>query len=144
MGTDDDVKHVMRRITPDTGVPTQVDIKSLENAAPWLDDLRAYVHDHLVKQVAVMVMNGADVKLFFGGLEGAADMSKQHNDYMRAMISSYQDIAHALDVASKATKQIAQNYRDAEHNNELNVKAVEKAFTSDSSAGGPASDAGTI
>src|SRR5581483_9619824 len=55
----------------DTGVPTQVDIKSLEGAAPWLDSLKQYVQDHLITATGAMNLTTNYGDLYFGGVDSA-------------------------------------------------------------------------
>jgi hypothetical protein len=135
MSGNDGVDRVLRPITPDTGVPTQVDIKSLEGAIPWLEGLKQYVQDHLIMQTGAMSLTKNQGDLYFGGVDSAQLVYNKHNRYVDTVIASYRDIAHALDAAVKATESIVKNYKDAEHNNTLNVQAVEKAFTEGSQGG---------
>ncbi|WP_433207175.1 hypothetical protein ACQP00_40860 [Dactylosporangium sp. CS-047395] len=136
MSGNDDVKRVLTPITPDTGVPTQVDIKSLEGAIPWLEGLKQYVQDHLIMQTGAMSLTQNQGDLYFGGVDSSKLVWGKHNRYVDTVIESYRDIAHALDAAVKATESIVKNYKDAEHNNTLNVQAVEKAFTEGSQGSG--------
>jgi hypothetical protein len=120
---------------PDTGVPTHVDIKSLQDAIPRLEYLKHYLQTTLIPYVGKMYLSKNYGDLFFGGLDSAPTVYNKHNGYVKAAVDSYRDIAHALDIAAEATKSIVQNYKDAEHNTSLNVAAVEKAFT-DNTGGG--------
>jgi hypothetical protein len=141
--SDDHKIHALRTITPDTGVPTQVDIRSLEGAVPWLEGLKAYVHDHLIKQMGVLTLTKNRGDLYFGGVDSASLVYNKHNAYVKAIIDSYHSVIESLDIAAEATKSIAKNYRDAEHNNALNVAAVEKAFAEGSDGGTGTTTTGT-
>jgi hypothetical protein len=140
---DHEMKHVLRTIPADTGVPTQVDIRSLEGAVPWLEGLKQYVHDHLIKQMGVLTLTKNRGDLYFGGVDSASLVYNKHNAYVKAIIDSYHSVIESLDIAAEATKSIAKNYRDAEHNNALNVAAVEKAFAAGSDGGGTATTGST-
>jgi hypothetical protein len=128
----DGVEGFLAPVQPDKGVPTQVDITSLEGAAPWLEGLKQYVQDHLITATGTMHLTKNYGDLYFGGVDSAPLVYNKHNNYVKAVIESYRDVARALGVAAEATKSIAQNYRDAEHNNALDVAAVEKAFSGES------------
>lgn len=134
MSGDDAFLTVLRAGQPDNGVPTRVDIKSLEDAIPWLESLKKYVQDHLIPDTSGMTLSKNYGELYFGGSDSSQLIwDGKHNGYVKAVVESYRDIAHALDTAAEATKTIVQNYKDAEHNNALDVAAVEKAFSDDSS-----------
>ena len=128
MSGDDHLKGFLHPVRPDVGMPTQVDITSLESAVAWLESLKSYVQDHLIVATGAMNLSDNYGKLYFGGVESAPAVYGKHNGYVKMVINSYRDIAQALGIAAEATKSIVQNYKDAEHNNSLDVAAVEKAF----------------
>jgi hypothetical protein len=123
-------------IQKDNGVPTQVDIASLEGAVPWLEGLKKYMQDHLLQDLAKMKLSKNTGDLYFGGVDSAGAIYGKHNQYVTAVLETYRDVIRALDVAADATGSIVKNYKNAEHNNALNVAAVEKAFSNDSGGGG--------
>jgi hypothetical protein len=133
---DDGYSRKLVSLAPDTGVPTQVDIASVAGAVPWLEGLKKYVQEHLVPRTGSMTLSKNIGDLYFGGVSSAPGVYHKHNDYVKKVMDSYRDVARALDVAIDATNSIVKNYKDVEHNNAVNVAAVEKAFAGDDSGGG--------
>lgn len=122
-------------ITPQ-GVVTEVDIESVAAAAPWLDGLNNYIQDHLIPDVGKMMVSSDDIPIWFGGLSSAQDVAGKHTSYVRAALTSYRNIAHSLSVASQATTDIVNNYKDVEHNNTVTAQNIDTAFASESGSGG--------
>jgi len=97
MSGDDAFLTILRSGQPDNGVPTRVDIKSLEDAIPWLESLKKYVQDHLIPDTSGMTLSKNYGELYFGGSDSSQLIwDGKHNGYVKAVVESYRDIAHAL------------------------------------------------
>jgi len=129
------LRAVRRQPSTPSGVPTEVDIDSLAATIPWLEGLKNYVQTTLMNEVARMAITGNQATVIFGDFQGAKAVSGKHLTYMRSAIESYRAIAKSLDVATRATKDIVQNYKDAEHNNSLTMQKVDTTFATQSAPG---------
>jgi hypothetical protein len=134
------------QIRPPAGGPTEVDVDTLALAIPWLEGLKTYLQTTLMKEVVRMAVTDQQSKVIFGTFGSASAVAGKHERYVESAVNSYRAIAKSLDVASRATKDIVQNYKDAEHNNLLTVQKVDTTFASESSPGhssGSATTAGS-
>jgi hypothetical protein len=132
-GDDGQTTGTFVQIKPPAGVPTEVDIDTLALAIPWLEGLKIYLQTTLMREVVRMAVTDQQSKVVFGTFGSASAVAGKHERYVESAVNSYRAIAKSLDVASRATKDIVQNYKDAEHNNSLTVQKVDTTFASESS-----------
>lgn len=118
---------------PPPGAPTEVDVDTLAEAIPWLDSLQKYVATTLTNQVVAMLKTSNQAGVIFGGFDGSRAVSAKHDQYVRMAVDSFRNIAHSLDIATRATQDIVKNYKDAEHNNKLTVAKVDTTFAGEQS-----------
>ncbi|MDT4995706.1 MAG: hypothetical protein QOH97_5598 [Actinoplanes sp.] len=145
-GDDGQTTGTFIQIRPPAGGPTEVDVDTLALAIPWLEGLKTYLQTTLRKEVVRMAVTDQQSKVIFGTFGSASAVAGKHERYVESAVNSYRAIAKSLDVASRATKDIVQNYKDAEHNNLLTVQKVDTTFASESSPGhssGSATTAGS-